>query len=275
MSFTAETDLVEDGLDEDRHVSVWGAEAPDDAEAEPVLAPHQGDSLGGAGGHHVGRETVVTPGASVAHLQPPHHHADLPLGVLEDGGGLLLAGTAEVVAVDGDDLISLHQPPVKVGGPALHHLGDEDARAGLLTDDGESEPSVSLLYQLHVHLLVDLVILPVYDEPHPVGCLSEGVQGEAVGHVPQVLLHHLQNLVSRPQPPVLVGSSSLVHLVDEYCTKECIRPANYGETETHWLALLVFVLDDLNGRVLAWRYLTLGGVNLLLLSQSFRLLLLN
>ena len=28
---------------------------------------------------------------------------------------------------------------------------------------------------------------------------------EAVGDIPQILLHHLQDLVAGPQPPVLVG----------------------------------------------------------------------
>jgi hypothetical protein len=35
--------------------------------------------------------------------------------------------------------------------------------------------------------------------------LPEGVEGKAVRDVPEVFLHHLQNLVAGPQSAVLVG----------------------------------------------------------------------
>ena len=59
-----------------------GTKPADNAEAEPVLTPHQSHGLRSSRGDHVGREAVIAPGSSGANLQSPHHHADLPMGQL-------------------------------------------------------------------------------------------------------------------------------------------------------------------------------------------------
>ena len=97
---------------------------------------------------------------------------NLSLSHLEHGRGLLLAAVGQIVPVHGDDLVALDEAAVGVGGAALHHFRDEHARPGLLADDGEAEAAVRLLDQLHVHLLLDFFVLPVYDQPEcpTIGC---------------------------------------------------------------------------------------------------------
>ena len=50
------------------------------------------------------------------------------------------------------------------------------------------------------------------DEPNPVGRLPEGVKGVSMSHVTEVLSHHLQDLISRAETTVLVGSTLFVNL---------------------------------------------------------------
>lgn len=127
-----------------------------------------------------------------AYLQPADAHGDPTLGHLQDRSRLLLTRVLQVVPVHRDDLVTLYQPAVKVGSSTLDHLGDEHSRTGLLANDGEAEAAVALLHQLDVHLLVDLVVLPVDDQAHSVRRLPQRVQGKAVSDTPQVLPHDLQ-----------------------------------------------------------------------------------
>ena len=127
-----------------------------------------------------------------AYLQPADAHGDPTLGHLQDRSCLLLTRVLQVVPVHRDDLVTLYQPAVKVGSSTLDHLGDEHSRTGLLANDREAEAAVALLHQLDVHLLVDLVVLPVDDQAHSVRRLPQRVQGKAVSDTPQVLPHDLQ-----------------------------------------------------------------------------------
>ena len=89
-------------------------------------------------------------------------YLNLSLGHLEHGRGLLLAAVGQVVPVDRDDLVDLHEAPVRVGGASLDHLGDEDARPGLLADDGEAETLLLLLVELHlikIKIIINYLII--------------------------------------------------------------------------------------------------------------------
>ena len=93
------------------------------------------------------------------------------------------------------------------------------------------------------------------------------------------MMTHLQYLISWSQSSILVSCSSLVDLVNEDCPQQSVRSSNNGETQSHGLALLILVLDNLDSSILTWSYVTLGGVNLLLDSSwsslDWSLLLLN
>merc|ERR1719403_726663 len=97
--------------------------------------------------------------------------------------------------VDGEDLISPLEPSLFSSSSLLKHGLHEDWHVPVWrtkpSHDRETEAAVALLHQLDVHLLVDLVVLPVDDQAHSVRRLPQRVQGKAVSDTPQVLPHDL------------------------------------------------------------------------------------
>ena len=180
--------------------------------------------------------------ASSSGLETAHLQVDFTHGRLENGRRLLLLDKnnfckisssisrrwnvsdlrccAQIVAVDREDLVALHEASVGFGGAAFHHVRDVDAGTVAPANDAEPQTSAGLLEQLHLDYVEHVVILersliPVDHDAHLGRRLAQNGQSPAVGDVAEALAVHLQDLIAGFEPAVLVGRSIRVHLVDQ------------------------------------------------------------
>merc|ERR550534_2552318 len=87
-------------------------------------------------------------------------------------------------------------------------------------------------------------ILSMDHQSDPVGCLTQCMKSVRVRNITQILVHHLQNLIARPQSGILESCPLFVHFVNENGTQEGVTSAHDGKTQTHGFTAPTFVLAD-------------------------------